>query len=123
MARHLLITTFGSLGDLHPYLALALAWQKRGGRTTLATSELYRAKIEAENLGFFPIRPDLPAPENSAVMIERLMDTCHLFQELMMPSLHDSYHNLRITMSSTRISQFNPVSWHSDATLKSGELA
>ena len=98
VARHLLITTFGSLGDLHPYLALALQWQKRGGRATIATSELYRAKIEAENVGFFPVRPDLPAPENSAPMIERLMDTRHgtrrLFQELMMPSLRDSYHDL-----------------------------
>ena len=106
MARHLLITTFGSLGDLHPYLALALAWQKRGGHATIATSELYRTKIEAENVGFFPIRPDLPAPENSAAMIERLMDTRHgtrrLFQELMMPALRDSYHDLHAACLETQ---------------------
>ena len=106
MARHLLITTFGSLGDLHPYLALAIEWQKRGGRATIATSELYRAKIEAENVGFFPVRPDLPAPENSAPMIERLMDTRHgtrrLFQELMMPALRDSYHDLHAACLETQ---------------------
>lgn len=113
MARHLLITTFGSLGDLHPYLALALEWQKRGGRATIATSELYRDKITAENVGFFPVRPDLPAPENSAPMIERLapmierlMDTRHgtrrLFQELMMPALRDSYHDLHAACAQTQ---------------------
>lgn len=106
MARDLLITTFGSLGDLHPYMALALAWQQRGGRATIATSEFYRVKIETASIGFLPVRPDMPAPENSAAIIERLMDTRHgtrrLFQELILPSLRDSYHDLRAACLETQ---------------------
>ena len=44
------LTTFGSLGDLHPYLALALALKARGHEPVVATSEQYRPKAEALGL-------------------------------------------------------------------------
>jgi rhamnosyltransferase subunit B len=97
--KHLVLTTFGSLGDLHPFLAVALEWQARGGRATLATSERYRSKVEGEGVGFRAVRPDLPAPEESGALVERLMDlrsgTQRLFREVMMPSVRDSYADLR----------------------------
>ncbi len=56
--RRILITTWGSLGDLHPYVALAQGLQSRGHEAILATAECYRRKIEALGIGFRPVRPD-----------------------------------------------------------------
>lgn len=57
--RHVVFATFGSLGDVHPFLALGRELQHRGHRVTLATSAYHRAKIEAEGFGFRAVRPDI----------------------------------------------------------------
>ena len=53
------MTTIGSLGDLHPYIALALEMKKRGVEPVIATSETYQSRIESLNIEFYPIRPEL----------------------------------------------------------------
>ena len=63
--RRIVITTWGSLGDLHPYVALALGLQSRGHEVTLATGECYRRKIEALGIGFRAVRPDCDWIERS----------------------------------------------------------
>jgi len=55
----ILITTFGSYGDLHPYLAIGTELQARGHRVTIATSAVYRARVEAEGIAFHAVRPDV----------------------------------------------------------------
>jgi rhamnosyltransferase subunit B len=64
---HLLFTTFGSYGDLYPYIALAIESKDLGHRVTIATSETYRAKVESEGIGFAAIRPDMSL-ENREMM-------------------------------------------------------
>jgi|SRR5579884_623618 len=54
--RRIVLTTFGSLGDLHPYIAVALGLQARGHETVIATSSYYRQKIEALGIGFLAVR-------------------------------------------------------------------
>jgi rhamnosyltransferase subunit B len=56
---HFVLTTFGSLGDLHPYIAVGLGLRGRGHAVTIATSEVYRAKVEGEGLRFHAVRPDV----------------------------------------------------------------
>ncbi len=58
---HIVLATYGSLGDLHPALALAIGLRARGHTVTLATSESYREKIGALGIAFHPLRPDLLA--------------------------------------------------------------
>jgi len=70
MAR-ILLATWGSLGDLHPMLALGLGLRDRGHDVTLATTEGYREKIESLGLSFHPIRPDLPT---DPALLKRVMD-------------------------------------------------
>ena len=67
-----LIATFGSLGDLHPFLALGLELQHRGHDVALATSEYHRTRIAQAGLGFFPVAPDL-RPDDRA-LIRATMD-------------------------------------------------
>jgi len=94
----ILLPTYGSLGDIHPFLAIALELKARGHQPVLATSQLYRAKIEELGIGFHAIAPEMPPTEEWNTAIPRLMDgkkgTRRLFREIFMPSLRQSYADL-----------------------------
>jgi rhamnosyltransferase subunit B len=93
--RRIVLAAFGSLGDLHPFLALALGLLKRGHDVVVATSEVYRAKVEALGIGFRPVRPDISIIEADTELMRRLMDmrkgTQRIICELVMPALRASY--------------------------------
>lgn len=94
----IVLTTFGSLGDLHPYLALARGLKERGHRPLVATSEVYRAKAEALGLDFHPVRPDMPDLATSQDLMRRAMDLRTgpevVIRELAMPALRPSYEDI-----------------------------
>ncbi|MET0218312.1 MAG: glycosyltransferase, partial [Burkholderiales bacterium] len=46
--KRIVLTTFGSYGDLHPYIAIAQGLLARGHDATIVTSEMYRSKVERE---------------------------------------------------------------------------
>ena len=93
--KHVVLTTWGSFGDLHPYLALAKGLQARGVRASIVTCSFYREKVERAGIGFYPMRPDLPPLEEVPALAKRLMDgqrgTRAILRELLMPSLQDMY--------------------------------
>src|SRR5215210_2731555 len=75
--RKIVISTFGSFGDVHPYIAVALELKRRGHRPVIATSEIYREKLDALGLELHPVPPDLPGydrPEEVARMIGEMID-------------------------------------------------
>src|SRR5215471_4318687 len=92
--KRVVITTIGSLGDLHPFIAIALGLKARGHEPVMATSECYRQKIEALGLGFRPVRPD-SAWIADPVKMQRYMHLrwglVRLAREMMFPVLHDTY--------------------------------
>jgi UDP:flavonoid glycosyltransferase YjiC (YdhE family) len=92
--KRIVIRTVGSLGDLHPYLAVALGLQARGHDAVLATSECYRHKITALGLGFHPVRPDSDWVTDPRVM-RRIMDprmgTVWCVREMILSVLRESY--------------------------------
>lgn len=97
MAR-IVLNTFGSFGDLHPYLAIAIELRRRGHDPVVATSEVYRAKIEAEGVGFAPVRPDVGELLNQPDRIEKLWHprrgTVYLIRDYLMPRVEQSYEDL-----------------------------
>ncbi len=86
----------GSLGDLHPQLALALELKRRGHACRFATTAYYRARIEQADLSFFPIRPDLNPTD--PVLVERLLHARsglrELMSELVFRHMRDTYSDL-----------------------------
>lgn len=58
-SKRIVITVFGSLGDLHPLMAVGLGLKARGHQVTLASGELYRERVLREGLHFHPLRPRL----------------------------------------------------------------
>lgn len=95
MAR-IILATFGSLGDLHPALALALELRRRGHEAVIATSEPYRAKVTALGLPFAPVRPDLSLdnPELVARVMDGQRGSEYLMRELVYPNIRDMYADL-----------------------------
>jgi UDP:flavonoid glycosyltransferase YjiC (YdhE family) len=57
MPPRVILCTAGSLGDLHPFIALGLALKARGVQAEVATSVEYGTKVEAEGLVFHRVGP------------------------------------------------------------------
>src|SRR5260370_38230446 len=69
--KRIVLTTFGSLGDLHPCIAVALGLQARGHDAVIATSNSYRQKIEALGIRFRARAPDHPDVEATPALMRR----------------------------------------------------
>jgi rhamnosyltransferase subunit B len=63
----IVLATFGSLGDLHPVIALGRALQARGHHAAIVTSEYHRSRVLAAGLTFHPAAPDL-RPDDEALV-------------------------------------------------------
>lgn len=57
MPPRIILCTAGSLGDLHPFIALGVALKAQGFQAEIATSVEYGAKVEAEGLVFHRVGP------------------------------------------------------------------
>ena len=96
VGKSVVITTFGSFGDFNPYLGLALGLKARGHDPAIATAEFYRPFVEAEGVGFRPVRPDLDHHETEAVrrIMKPRRTPGYLMKELLFPRLQESYEDL-----------------------------
>lgn len=96
--KRFVLATFGSLGDLHPYVAVALELKARRHEAVIATSVRYREKIEALGIEFTEVRPDLSHVVDDPVLMRRVMDertgTEVVVRELTMPHLRETYDDL-----------------------------
>ena len=71
MAR-VLLATFGSLGDLHPYLAVGRALKARGINARIATSSDYQSNVAVAGLEFAPVAPSLAQLGTPAELARRV---------------------------------------------------
>jgi rhamnosyltransferase subunit B len=92
MAR-VLLTSWGSFGDVYPYIGLAFALNDRGHHPVLATAEFYRPLIESLGFEFHPMGPMIDPADDAT--IERVLDPVRgadtLVKELLLPSLEADY--------------------------------
>jgi UDP:flavonoid glycosyltransferase YjiC (YdhE family) len=98
LPAHFLLTTFGSFGDLHPYIAVGMGLRDRGHRVTIATSENYRSKVEGEGLNFHAVRPDLSPLLDRTDMIRRAFHprtgSEYIMRQLFLPPVEQSCEDL-----------------------------
>jgi len=100
ISKRIVLSTFGSFGDVHPYVAIALELKARGHDAVIATSEVYREKMDAAGIEFHPVRPEVPSydqPEVLADLIGRAMDPKtggEVVADMVVPHLHDIYEDL-----------------------------
>src|SRR5580698_1540422 len=94
--KRIVMATLGSLGDLHPMLALALELKRRGHSVTIASSRFYRDKVEGLGMGFAPLSPDWdPTDREIIAQCEDLKSGPEvLFRKLVLPHLREIYDDL-----------------------------
>ena len=89
--RRIVIAAAGSLGDLHPFIALGQALQARGFQAEIASSAEYRVRIEAAGLAFHAVGPSIARMEADlgmtvAQITEAIIKSdVFLFQQILLP--------------------------------------
>jgi rhamnosyltransferase subunit B len=93
----IVVTTLGTLGDLHPSIAIALELRQRGHDVVFVTHEVYRSKLQALGFEFHAMRPDFTAMHDPQVMA-RMMDLKtgqeYMVRQWVNPNLRDMYADL-----------------------------
>jgi rhamnosyltransferase subunit B len=111
--RRIVITSWGSYGDVFPYVGIARVLAQRGHRPVLAMPEFYRKAIEREGLEFSPVGPDVDP--NDQATVARIMDprtgTEAILRDLLMPPLRDSYEQLKVAARGADLLVSHPVTF------------
>ncbi|MBD1879841.1 glycosyltransferase [Coleofasciculus sp. FACHB-T130] len=112
----IVLHTYGSLGDLHPYIAIALELKARGYQAVIATAEFYRNKIEAAGLEFHPVRPDFPTDvEQQRELVRLIMDkqngTEYVFRQAILPYVQETYEDLMSAVRDAELLVTHPLSF------------
>ena len=112
MAR-IVITSWGSYGDVNPYIGLALELRARGHTPVLAIPAYYRAAVEREGLEHAAVGPDVDPGDTTVVA--RIMDarkgTEFLLRELLAPAVDRTYDALRAVATGADLLVTHPVTF------------
>ncbi|MEP7147835.1 MAG: glycosyltransferase [Acidobacteriota bacterium] len=99
------LATFGSLGDLHPVVALGLELKRRGHQIVFATMDFYREKIEMLGFEHARMAPHL-SPDDIARMPE-LVDarkgTEKILRDVIIASVPEMYDDLLAAVASADV--------------------
>ena len=112
-ARRILLASFGSLGDLHPYIALALELRRRGHVPVIATTDRYNEAIRAHGIEFasmHPLESQLGAAQKH---IEKMLDPRrgpeYLVKQLVMPYVRQAYNDLCLAAQDADVLVTHPL--------------
>jgi rhamnosyltransferase subunit B len=114
--KKIILTTIGSYGDIHPYMALATELQARGHHPVIATSELYREKMQLAGFDFVPVRPNIPPPqEQDSATMEKVMSprsgSWFLLNEMLFPFVRDGYEDLLQAVKGADLLLTHPITF------------
>ena len=110
----IILNTFGSFGDIHPYMAIGMELRRRGHTPVVATMEIYREKIESAGLEFAPVRPNIPQPkEQDPELVNKIMEPKtgprFLTEGLIFPAVRESYEDLLKTVAGADLLVTHPA--------------
>ena len=107
------MTTTGSLGDLHPFMAIGLALLSRGHTVTIATGRVYQQKVEQAGLRFAPMGPHLSIDDSE--MIQRVMDQRngpeYLIRKVIYPVVPAAYEEVMEAARGADIMVTHPITY------------
>jgi UDP:flavonoid glycosyltransferase YjiC (YdhE family) len=109
--KRILLCTFGSLGDLHPILALGIELKRRGHLPVVATLPGYRDRVQAAGLSFHGVRPDIDVSDTS--ILPRAMHprdgARYILCELLLPYLRESFEDTAAAAQDADLIVSHPV--------------
>jgi rhamnosyltransferase subunit B len=113
MGSKIVLNTFGSLGDLNPYLGIALRLKSMGHAPVIATARVYREYVEGAGIGFHPVRPDVSIDDRET--IRRVMNPKggmeFLLRGVLLSRLRDSYLDLEEALRGASLLITHPLSF------------
>jgi rhamnosyltransferase subunit B len=108
-----LLATLGSLGDLHPYIAVGRALVARGQSVRLATSIDYRARVEAAGLEFAPVAPSIAELGDKEQVARRFFDRLsgpqRLIEAVVIEPVRRAYDDLRAAAEGVTLAVSHPL--------------
>jgi len=113
--KRIVLSSFGSFGDIHPYIAIALELKARGHSVVIATSEVYREKMAALGIELHPVRPNLPSydePDELSRLSVELMKPrggTEKVIELLTPNLREVYEDLDAAVAGADLLLTHPL--------------
>jgi rhamnosyltransferase subunit B len=97
--KRIVLATYGSPGDLQPFLAIGAELRARGHDPIVATSEVYHHRVADENLRFAPVRPDRTSGQQDPDFLRRLIrdrkGPATVFRAMFLPSLREALADLQ----------------------------
>jgi rhamnosyltransferase subunit B len=113
MSRRIVITCWGSYGDVFPYVGLAAALKAKGCAPVIATAAIYRDTVEREGIEYAHVGPDLDAAD--ATLVSRVMDPIRggevILRELLLPKLAETYEQLRRASAGADLLVAHPITY------------
>src|SRR5215469_2386557 len=109
----ILLATLGSLGDLHPYIAVGKALVARGQRVRVATSIDYQTRVEAAGLEFAPLAPSIAELGEPELVTRRFFDgrrgPKRLFNAWVIAPLRRAYADLCAAVEGVALAVSHPM--------------
>ncbi|PSF31755.1 glycosyltransferase [Aphanothece hegewaldii CCALA 016] len=97
MSKKIVINTFGSLGDLFPYLAIALELKKRGHKPIIAANRTHQSFVEAQHIPFTHVQPEPLDFTSEQELVQKIFSSKglrYLVCEILMTRLKEAYSDL-----------------------------
>ena len=108
----IVITSWGSYGDVNPYLGLAHALRARGHVPVLAMPAYYRGVVEREGFQFAPIEPNAD-PALAPDLVRKVMDSWRgaevIYREILIPALAESFAALQALVTDADLLVSHPA--------------
>ena len=97
MPSRIVITCWGSYGDVYPYVGLAKALKACGHAPLIAAPEYFRPTVEQEGMEFAAVGPDVDPDDRTTLarIMHPVTGTKAVVRDLLMAALPRSYEELR----------------------------
>src|SRR3954471_6017812 len=112
MAR-IVLNSWGSLGDLFPYIALGHALQARGHSVVLAVPDFYRPMVEAAHLEHADVGPEVDPSDRTLIagVMDPMKGPEFLIRRVIMPALRTAHAQLREAARGADLIVTHPVAF------------
>lgn len=113
LMAQILFTPIGTLGDLHPYLAIATHLMQRGHRPIIATMEAYREKVESAGLSFHSVGPHFRPDDREKLeyLLHPTRGTARLFRDFIVPYMEEAFGDILPAMEKADLYISHPLSF------------
>ena len=107
------LTSWGSHGDVYPYLGIALELKARGHEAILAVPEYFRALVEGEGIEYRPVGPHFDPSDRE--LLTRILDPWRgaeaIVKESILPVLARTYEELEAATVGAELLVTHPITF------------